>query len=457
MNKNPLQAGKGAFMRNFLLLSLVLILSIPVQAGTLERKMDGLIADLAVQYRKNNPDMVAKAAVSVLNLQNKGRDAKNNYIGEALTSLLKMSVNNSLVFFPVDRENLSGVMKEMELSQTGLLDDKSSAKFNGLQGVDCLVVGEVTESGDNFIVTCQLVDVATSKILAVSKAEIGKKSMIKQTEKFAYEFISANGIGISFGTPRVLADQVGKRANLAGSRSESPLIHASATYRLLKNLKLSVLFNNYYLEAVESFGGGHITLADAKNITHINDITNYHIWNHYVIDTNNFAGLNMLPEYSMTPELKTFGFTASFVLPLSKRMSLSLGAGPQWTVVEYKQHCTSVPHLLNGAVEYITVDIINRAVGAGLLADLEFEVFVLPRLALNIGLSYAHMFSLDKRTIAEVNGVNYYKGTPEAEATGYGSLINDFFGLDPFKTFSGKDVFVNVNNLQSFVSVSFYF
>jgi TolB-like protein len=443
-------------MRTLLFLLTILISSIPAQAGTLDRKMDALMSDLAIQYNKANPDMVSKAAVSILNLQNRGKDAKNNYIGEALTSILKISVKNSLVFFAVDRENLSGVMKEMELSQTGLLDENSSAKFKGLKGVDCLIVGEVTESGGNFIVTCQLIDIGTAKILAASKTEIEKKVMIKETEKFAYEYISANGIGISCGPLWMIADQVEYRNKFNTYVPQIPKIHATATYRLMKNLKFSLIFNNYALDMVDSTKQSTTTLADAKNITRIKDITNYPIWNKYVIDTNNKGTLAMQPQYYLVPEMMTLGFVASFVLPLSKRMSLSLGAGPQTTWVEYKQHCDNIPHLLNGAVEYITVDVVNRATGVGFLGNLEFEAFILPRLALNVGLNYAFMFSLIRSDTAEVNGVTYYKGTPAMEG-GYGALINDLFGYDPFKTFNGNDVYVNVNNLQVFASVSLYF
>jgi TolB-like protein len=442
-------------MKRFFMLGLFAVFAASAQASTLDRKMDALIADLAVQYRKVNTDMVAKAPVSVLNLQNRGKDAKINYIGEALTSILKISVKNSLVFFPVDRENLSGIVREMELSQTGLLDENSSAKFNGLQGVDCLIVGEVTESGDNFIVACQLIDVGTAKILAASKTEIDKKSMIKETEKFAYEYISANGIGITFGFLKMILDMPEYRNPGNGPGNTQSPIHASLNYRLLKYLKLSLVFNNYAMDTVDGSKDLVDTLRDAQNIAYVTSITNYHYWDHGVVSAG-WAGLDMQPNYYMKPELKTFGFLANFVLPIGKRMSIALGAGPQWTWVQYKQHCSSVPRLVSGAIEYTTVDIVNRAYASGIFGNFEFEAFVLPRLAVNIGLNYAHMFRLEPDDWATVNGAIFYKGTP-AMAGGYGSLPNEYFGLDPFKTFNGNDVYVNVNNLQCFFSVSLYF
>jgi hypothetical protein len=70
------------------------------------------------------------------------------------------------------------------------------------------------------------------------------------------------------------------------------------------------------------------------------------------------------------------------------------------------------------------------------------------------------MLSLTHELRAVVNGVTYYGSntdTPESLIDGYGTLINEYFGYDPLKTFNGKDIFIRFNTLHLALGVSLYF
>lgn len=445
-------------MKKLIIIFSLLFLTTVGEASILDRKMNSVVSEMALKYKKNKPDMVSKAAVAVLSFQNKGRKAKSNYIGEAVSSVTRVAVQNSLIFYPVERENLTAVMKEKELSMTGLLDEKAQANFKGLVGVDCLLLGEVTESAENFIITCQLVDASTSKILDTEKTEIEKRELIRDTEKYAYEYIVANGIGITYSSLNLIKDKPDYRYNISNSDETSGL-SARLTYRFLKNIKAAIIFNNMTLEALDS-SGRDARFRTAKNIKNLNQVSNYYAWTESYINTNVKAGLDMQPNYTLIPEISTFAFIPSYVFTFSKKFSFSLGAGPHYSDIKYTQHCANVPHLVEGAVEYRDLEIISKAQSFGVTGCADLEYFILPRLALSIGCIYSHMLSLSHEQRVVVNGVTYYRNendTFESLLDGYGNLINDYFGYDPFKTFNGRDIFVKIHTFHLTFGVSLYF
>ncbi|MDD5066829.1 MAG: CsgG/HfaB family protein [bacterium] len=445
-------------MKNALTILSLLFFSASVEASVLDRRMHSLVSDMAVQYKKANPNMVSKAAVAVITFQNKGRAAKRNYIGEAVSSVARVAVQNSLVFYPVERENLAAVTKEIELSMTGLLDEKSQTKFTGVAGVDCLILGEVTESAENFVITCQLVDATTAKILATAKTEIERSELIRDTEKYAYEFITANGIGITFSQLIPVKDWPDYRYNISGEKATTGL-SGRLTYRFLKNLKVAIVYNGFELDPLDT-SGREARFGSAKNMKNLNEVSNYHPWTESHVNTNLKAGIGMQPDYTLMPEVTTFALIPSYVFTFSKTFSLSVGAGPSYSMIKYNQHCANVPHLVEGAVEYRDLDIINEATSWGVTGTVELEYFIFPRLALNLGCVYSYMLSLTHNNKAIVNGVTYYRNesdTPDSLLDGYGYLINDYFGYDPFKTFNGRDVYVKFHTFHLTMGVSFYF
>lgn len=443
-------------MKKTLIVAIILFQTAQIFASVLDRKTETLATEIALQYKKEHPDLASKTALAIIPFQNRGKEAKNGFVGEAVTASLKIAFKNNLIFYSVDRENLPRMLKEIELSQTGLVDEKSQARLGAIEGIQFFLVGEITEDADNFIITAQLLDVSTSKVLTSAKTSLDKRTMVKDSEKYTYEYIAANGIGITYNTGSKMIDFMDKSYQVVdGGATGQSVTFVNLSYRLHRFLKISGIYNQVNLGDAE-YVGQEVRLQDAKNIRFLENVTNYHYWDHGVIITNGFANLKMQPDYSLHPEVTTFSVIPRFVYPLTRRLSLSAGAGPQFSLIKYFQRFANAPHLVEGAVEYRDLNIVNETIGTGVLANGDIEFFFLPRLALNVGCTFVYMAYQQRGSKAIINGTTYYRNA-EGTDEGYGWLINDRFGYDPFRTFNGEDVYVKTSYFQVNAGLSFYF
>jgi hypothetical protein len=88
-------------------------------------------------------------------------------------------------------------MKEIEISQTGLVDDKTIVKAGKISGVQVFITGSVSDIGDEFIINCKIIDVETGTVVAIADAKIPQDELIETRERYAYEYISQYGLGIN--------------------------------------------------------------------------------------------------------------------------------------------------------------------------------------------------------------------------------------------------------------------
>jgi Mg-chelatase subunit ChlD len=99
--------------------------------------------------------------------------------GEYLTEqvLLSLGKDETLrrIFRMVERKDLQQVLKELEIQQSGLIDDAKAAKVGAFLGADLLVTGTLYEKAGTYELFLKLVRVETAEILSVTKAVVDKR------------------------------------------------------------------------------------------------------------------------------------------------------------------------------------------------------------------------------------------------------------------------------------------
>ena len=83
-------------------------------------------------------------------------------------------------FEVVDRIHLKSIIREHNLSATGMIDPKTARKLGKIAGVQALITGTVTPFGDNVRVTVKVLDTETAKIIGASTANIAKTKAIEE-------------------------------------------------------------------------------------------------------------------------------------------------------------------------------------------------------------------------------------------------------------------------------------
>ena len=106
-------------------------------------------------------------------------------------------------YIVVERDKLNSILKEQELADSGLLDERSSSKIGKLVAADIILTGSFAKQGNKWNINLRLVDVTTGIIISAINEKIsGDQFRPKQavdnsniTENFEDEELSLGWIG----------------------------------------------------------------------------------------------------------------------------------------------------------------------------------------------------------------------------------------------------------------------
>lgn len=93
---------------------------------------------------------------------------------EYFAEQLNLVVSRNKTFTLVERKDMQKIMKELELTLTGLTDEKNAAKIGKVIGAEYLIIGQCY-AGKDYEIFLKLVRVGTSEILSVTKVKIDRK------------------------------------------------------------------------------------------------------------------------------------------------------------------------------------------------------------------------------------------------------------------------------------------
>ncbi len=451
-------------MKKFILIFLLL----PAMLFSLSvtNTINGLVEELASDYTaaKSDTPFFSKQSVSIIEIKNASKAAADNYVGEAIEALLKKSISDSLVFKYIDRKALNTSLEEIKLSLSGITEGNDSIEPGKIQGIKLLIDGSVTSENNSFIISLQLIDVETTELIAAVSRSVPKDTMIELGKQIAYEFVTANGIGVSFFltptryllVPQAQAVKVGDGLIHAGSGG------ARLTYRLGRNWKLSL---NLDLK-------GHDVFFDKRTIGEMINLTAYDnvfdqldpiilgFWEKdgsfsplgkSAVKTKLSADINY---YTLNQTTSTAGLVFSYVYSVTQKMNISAGLGPHINIIRINQVYDNVPILINQGIAFKRYEVSMDFLGLGLTSALDFEYFILPRFAFNLGCSYIFSFILPPSNLNAQSSTTgeYYYGTED--------FAIESFGLNPFMMPDGRLISENLyspNYFKAYLGFSIYF
>ena len=102
-------------------------------------------------------------------------DPAYNLDAEYFTDQLISALSNNQVFKMVERKDLQGILDELKLQLSGLVDDTSAVKVGSVLGAEMLISGKMYKKGDNYEIFLKLLRVETAEVLGVTKAIIAKQ------------------------------------------------------------------------------------------------------------------------------------------------------------------------------------------------------------------------------------------------------------------------------------------
>ena len=101
----------------------------------------------------------------------------SNYISDELVVKL-FSVSDSGIEI-IERNQMNKIFKELHLSSTGIIDSESIQQLGKLHGVDALVLGSITDLGEQIKINARLVDTETGRVFSAAGIMIPKTNNVK--------------------------------------------------------------------------------------------------------------------------------------------------------------------------------------------------------------------------------------------------------------------------------------
>lgn len=119
-----------------------------------------------IQKEKKTIPEIEKAKIAILEFQGLNEQAKKDNMGKMVTEIMTTSLVNSRAFNIIEREKLSKVLKEFQLSQTGLIDATSVKEIGKILGADAIITGSVMMLRERLRMDARIIDVGTGAIIA---------------------------------------------------------------------------------------------------------------------------------------------------------------------------------------------------------------------------------------------------------------------------------------------------
>jgi TolB-like protein len=454
-------------MKRILSVILCLLFAAGLSAAGIEKPLRRGIDSLAEQYSAKAGPLFSKQTVTIVGIENLSEAAEANYVGQGLGEILKPIINDSLVFKYVDRRLLGEALEEIELALSDITAE-SRVKVGQIEEVALLLTGSVQEEADDFLISLQLVDVETTSLAAAAQVRIPRGELIAEGQRIAYEFLVANGIGMSVNfTPHnslILPQE--PIVPVGDDQKHAFSFGGVLSYRLSRRWKLALdtgfkMHDLFYDNRAYSEISNNDTPAFTDSLSLYDLIKN----DGTLVTVAEGAGDEIAAwpiSYFLTQQLISFAPSLGYVLPVTRAFNVSAGLGPVLAYVAYLQNydaiavltpTTSTDPNAPPAVKFARRSYRMNYFGLGVQLKLEAEYFLLPRLAVNAGASYQllHIFP---------------PGEVDAYCTTTGEYIYseddralDALGLNPFLMPDGtplNEASFSANYLKVYAGLSLY-
>lgn len=147
-----------------------------VQAGTVDQALSQLADKLAAGL--NALGGKRSKRIAVLLFSESGEIAKKNGMGTLVSAELTTRMRRDHQMIVVERSRLDQVLKEFEVGQMGLIDEKNAPKLGKMVEAEAIVIGSVADAGEAVNVYARVIDTVTGVTLVADSASLRAANMI---------------------------------------------------------------------------------------------------------------------------------------------------------------------------------------------------------------------------------------------------------------------------------------
>lgn len=108
---------------------------------------------------------VEKTIIAIVDFQNTSADDALDYLEKTIPESISTSMAKGGRLEIVERSRLEAGLKEMEMSELGIVDESQAAKIGRAVGANAILVGSFVSIGGVLRINARLIDVQTSRVI----------------------------------------------------------------------------------------------------------------------------------------------------------------------------------------------------------------------------------------------------------------------------------------------------
>ena len=136
------------------------------------------VKDIAQQLSASMSGQVKKLAVIEFPDLNGYQSSLGQFIAEELITQLSAGGKPGQ-FDVVERRQLARVLKEQQLTESGLFDADSIAKIGKMLGIEAIITGSIADLGADVKINARAISVETAKVFSAASAKIPKSETVQ--------------------------------------------------------------------------------------------------------------------------------------------------------------------------------------------------------------------------------------------------------------------------------------
>ncbi len=107
-----------------------------------------------------------KIRLAVIQFKTLKNASQSNVLGTMVSEIFTTEAVNSNAFKIVEREQLNKVLKEFEISQSGIVDTSQAREIGKMLGADAIITGSVMKIGSSIRIDARIIEIETGVIIS---------------------------------------------------------------------------------------------------------------------------------------------------------------------------------------------------------------------------------------------------------------------------------------------------
>jgi tetratricopeptide (TPR) repeat protein len=141
--------------------------------------------------------LFAEKVIGVSSFSNLTGDKTISWLEVGIADSVSYKLKNVQDYIVIDRMNVDKVLGEVQLGQSGLLDDAKAKKAGKALGADIIVVGNFMKAGNRIRINAKLVEVESHKILKQVQSDGVIDNIFELQDEIALKIINQTNISIT--------------------------------------------------------------------------------------------------------------------------------------------------------------------------------------------------------------------------------------------------------------------